>query len=183
MKSRVFLEGNTIYLRALEATDLTDTYLQWLNDPEVTEFNSHAVFPNTREKMLSYYASVQVPQHVVLAIIDTATETHIGNIALQHIHWINRSAEFAILLGDKRFWGKGVGTEAARLMFDYGFNRLNLHRIYCGTYAGNQGMISIAEKLRMRPEGKRVEAVFKNGRFMDVLEFGVLRAEYQPLKP
>lgn len=178
MEKVIFLEAEPVYLRILNETDLTDRYLQWLNDEEVSRFNSHAVFPNTPEKMRQFYDSINPQKQVVLAIIERTSDLHVGNVSLQAINWINRSAEFAILLGDKNFWGKGIGHAASQLIVKYGFERLNLHRIYCGTIAGNTGMEKLAQKLRMIEEGRRREAVYKNGTYHDVIEYGVLREEY-----
>lgn len=178
MEKAIFLEADLIYLRILTETDLTDRYLQWLNDEEVSRFNSHAVFPNTAEKMRQFYDSINPQKQVVLAIIEQDSDLHVGNVALQAINWINRNAEFAILLGDKNYWGKGIGTVAAQLIIRYGFERLNLHRIYCGTIAGNTGMEKMAKKLKMKEEGRRRDAVYKNGAYHDIIEYGVLRDEY-----
>jgi RimJ/RimL family protein N-acetyltransferase len=159
--------------------DLTSSYLQWLNDEEVCRSNSHAVFPNTEQKMRAYFDSLQSQQqHVVLAIVHAESGKHIGNISLQNINWISRNGEFAILLGDKEYWGSGYGEEAAQLIVDYGFSRLNLHRIYCGTFEDNEGMKKLAARLKMKQEGLRREAVYKNGSYHNVLEFGVLKSEY-----
>jgi RimJ/RimL family protein N-acetyltransferase len=179
MADVIFLKGERIHLRALEERDLTDYYLQWLNDEEVCRYNSHAVFPNSESKMSSFFASLQNQEkNIVLAIIHTPTGKHIGNVSLQNINWISRNAEFAILLGDKEFWGNGFGEEAAKLIVAYGFERLNLHRIYCGTLAGNQGMIKLAQKLKMTEEGRRKEAIFKLGKYIDIVEYGVLHKEF-----
>lgn len=179
MSDIIFLEGERVQLRPLTPNDLNPVYLQWLNDEEVSRYNSHATFPNTKEKMEAYYHSLQDNnRNVVLAIIDKATCRHIGNVALQQINWISKNAEFAILLGDKEFWGKGIGEEAAILIVDYGFKRLNLHRVYCGTLQGNEGMKKLAKKLCMKEEGLRREAIFKNGNYLDIIEFGVLKDEF-----
>jgi RimJ/RimL family protein N-acetyltransferase len=179
MSNIVFLKGQRIYLRALMEKDLTDAYLQWLNDEEVCAGNSHAIFPNTEYKMKAYFESLKNgAQQVVLAIIHTESEKHIGNVALQNINWISRSAEFAILLGNKDYWGGGFGTEAAKLIVEYGFRRLNLHRVYCGTIQGNKSMIKLASKLNMKEEGKRRDAIYKNGSYLDIIEYGVLQNEF-----
>lgn len=180
MSDIIFLESERIHLRPLTKVDLTTIYLQWLNDEEVTRFNSHATFPNTQEKMEAYYNSLQDNnKNVVLGIIDKTTNRHIGNVALQQINWVSKNAEFAILLGDKEFWGKGIGEEAAILIVAYGFQRLNLHRIYCGTIQGNEGMKKLAKKLYMTEEGIRREAIFKNGVYLDIIEYGVLKKEFK----
>jgi RimJ/RimL family protein N-acetyltransferase len=178
MDNIVFLKGERIHLRALMEKDLTSSYLQWLNDEEVCRNNSHAVFPNTEQRMKTFYNSIQNQLNVVLAIIHSDTDRHIGNVSLQNINWISRNAEFAILMGEKDFWGKGYGKEAARLIMQYGFERLNLHRIYCGTLNGNSGMIKLAASMGMIEEGRRREAIFKNGKYVDILEYGILYHEF-----
>jgi ribosomal-protein-alanine N-acetyltransferase len=179
MDKIVFLQSERIHLRALMEKDLNENYLQWLNDEEVCAFNSHAVFPNTEQKMGSYFESLKNQlNNIVLAIVDNNTGKHVGNVSLQNINWVSRNAEFAILLGDKEFWGKGYGEEAALLIVDYGFRRLNLHRIYCGTITGNKGMIKLAAKLKMKEEGLRRQAIYKNGQYLDIYEYGVLKEEY-----
>lgn len=176
----IFLQGESIYLRPLEESDLTMEYVSWLNDTEVCEFNSHAVFPYTKEKMNAYYQHLQQSQasNIVLAIIDNNNQTHIGNISLQGINWVDRNAEYAILLGNKTYWGKGVAAEASILMCEFGFSRLNLHRIYCGTSSKNIGMQKLATKMNMKQEGIRKEAIFKNGEYLDIIEYGVLKNDF-----
>ena len=175
----IFLKNDLVALRTLLPTDLTTDYLQWLNDQEASAQNSHAYFPYTPQQLESYYTAVQQSKNVlVLAIIVLETGKHIGNLSLQSINWINRSAEYAILIGDKNSWGKGYAYEASTLLIEHGFKNLNLHRIYCGTTAENFGMQKLASKLNMKEEGRRREAFFKDGKFQDILEYGVLRSEY-----
>lgn len=88
----------------------------------------------------------------------------------------NKSAEFAILLGDKEFWGKGLSKEAGKLLLQYGFDTLKLHRIYCGTSEANIPMQHLALSLGMELEGRRKEAMFKDGLFYDILEYGIVLA-------
>lgn len=177
--THVFLKGEQIYLRALEEKDLEGNYFQWLNDEEVCKFNSHALFPNTMTKMRDYFESTQQgSSQVVLAIVSIDGDKHLGNISLQGINWVDRTAEFAILLGERAFWGKGISSEAALLICDYGFKRLNLNRIYCGTSEENVGMQKLAVKLKMQKEGVRRKAIYKFGEYKDMWEYGVLRDEF-----
>jgi [ribosomal protein S5]-alanine N-acetyltransferase len=175
----IFLESNQLYLRALEERDLKNEYSQWLNDQEVVQFNSHGRFPTNERKLQDYLHFTQTTNNaLILAIIAKDTEMHIGNISLQNINWIDRNAEFAILLGNKKYWGKNIGEEAGKLIVQHGFFVLNLHRIYCGTSSENIGMQKLALKLQMQQEGLRKEAMFKNGKYVDILEYGVLKSNY-----
>ena len=179
MEKHVFLEGKLLYLRALEEKDLSGNYFQWLNDEEVCKYNSHANFPNTESSMRAFLDSQHLAKDkVVLAIIDTFKDQHIGNISLQNIDWISRSAEFAILLGEKDYWGKGYSFEAAAVLCEYGFTKLNLNRIHCGTSSENIGMQKLALKLGMKLEGERIEAMFKNGKYVNMLEYGLLKKNF-----
>ena len=172
----IFLKGNQFHLRTLTVSDAEGNYKKWLNDQEIVQFNSHGRFPMTTEKLIAYINSTSSSTNtIVLAIIDTNTNSHIGNISLQSINWIDRNAEIAFLLGEKSFWGKGIMNEAGSILLDHAFNVLNLHRVYCGTSEENIGMQKLAEKLGMVKEGKRKEAIFKNGNYYDIIEFGIVK--------
>ncbi|MDD1663878.1 MAG: GNAT family N-acetyltransferase [Methanomicrobiales archaeon] len=179
-ESLPFLTGPRLYLRPLELADCEGPYLDWFNDEEVCRGNRHHTFPYTPEKAREYVGMTRSStDELVLAIVDRKEETHIGNIALQQIHSIYRSAEFSIIIGDKGSWGKGYGTEAGRLLLDHGFFRLNLHRVACGTFETNTPMQHLALALGMREEGRRRQAAFVGGQYVDVIEYGVLRDEYE----
>lgn len=175
----VFLETERFALRPLEKQDVEGPYVTWLNDEEASRGNSHHVFPYTIDNAIQYIESTHgSKKDLVLAITVKESKKHIGNITLQGIHWINRTAEFAILIGEKDWWGKGVGKEAGLQIVRHGFETLGLNKIQCGTFESNEGMIRLAGALGMEPEGRRRQAVFKGGRFQDVLEFGVLKNEW-----
>lgn len=175
----VFIKGKSIYLRALKETDINGNYYFWLNDQEVVKYNSHGRFPETPEKLKEYVRSIDAStDKLVLAIIDVSSGKHIGNISLQRIQWVDSNAEIAFLLGETGFQGKGVMKEAGHLLLNHGFNTLNLHRIYCGTSSENIPMQKLAIKLGMQQEGIRKEAIFKNGRYFDMYEYGILRKNY-----
>lgn len=173
------MTGKRIVLRVLEERDVEGPYAAWLNDPEVCRFNSHARFPVGKQQLKRYVRGAKQSSSMqVFAIVTKRGATHIGNISLQHINYIDRNAEIAILIGDKRFWGKGIGLEAWKLMMNYGFRILNLHRLFCGCANKNLGMRRIAEKSGMKQEGRKREAFFKKGEHDDILEFGILEREY-----
>lgn len=174
-----FLTGKNIYLSPLNEAEVTDEYVSWLNDCEVCRDNSHAVFPNTKELTLQYVRSVASSgKEVVMAIKWKKNNRHIGNISLQKINWVNRSAELAIIIGDKNYWNKGVGTEAYELMIGYAFERLNLNRVSSGQTLRNKGMISVCRKCGMSEEGVSRETMFKEGEYLDTVAYAILAKDY-----
>jgi [ribosomal protein S5]-alanine N-acetyltransferase len=175
--THTFLEGSQLYLRGLEESDLNGPYFDWFNDAEVCRFNSHALFPNTTAAMKKYFEDTsRTRTEIVFAIVWKETEEHIGNVTLKNIDYQARSGELAIIIGNKHYWGKSVGKEAGRLLVDYAISRLNLRRIHCGTHADNLAMQRLALFLGMREEGRRKEAIFKNGAYADLIEYGMVVA-------
>lgn len=170
-----FIDGNSIYLRILEENDVNGPYSLWLNHPIITEFNSHGRFPISEKQLLDYVISKNNSStDLVLAVIAKDSNKHIGNIGLQNINWIDKNAEIAFLLGDLEYTGKGIMFQAGTLLINHGFKVLNLNRIYCGTSSKNIGMQKLAKKLNMDKEGVRKEAIYKNGEYIDIIEYGVL---------
>jgi len=179
METKPFLEGDLIALRPLTLADVEGPYVSWLNDPEVCAHNSHHVYPYTPAQAKGYIESVSRDEHnLVLAIVAKDSGKHIGNISLQKIDLIARNAEYAILVGDRDYWGKGVANEASRLILAHGFTALNLHRIHCGTSVENIAMQKLAGKLGFKEEGRRRDAHFKNGSYCDIVEYGILSTEF-----
>lgn len=176
-----FLIGERLYLRALAEADADGPYAGWFNDAETCRGNSHHVFPATHESVLDYIRTAsRTRESLILAIVRQEGHRHIGNIALQNIHPLHRTAELSLVLGDRAAWGQGFAREAAELILAHGFQALNLHRVGCGTFAGNEAMQKLAGRLGMREEGRRRAAVFKDGVRQDVIEYGLLRDEFAP---
>lgn len=174
-----FLIGKKIYLRGLEESDIEGNYFQWFNDSEITKFNSHGNFPNNKKKMLDYVQHIHTSRNdLVLGIFDIENDFHIGNISLQSIDWFYHSAEYAIIVGEKSYWGKGIAREASDLLIDHGFIQLNLNRIHCGTSEDNTGMQKLALYMGMTQEGVLRQAMYKNGSFKNIYLYSILKEEY-----
>lgn len=175
-----FIEGTTFTLRPLGLDDVKQGYVDWFNDSEVCKYNSHHVFPYTLEAAKQYVTGIQMSSSdIVLAIIAKDSGAHIGNISLQKINFISRNAEYAVILGERAYWGKGIAKEASKLILKHGFDTLNLHRIHCGTSALNEPMQKLAGALGFVQEGVRREAMFKNGQFVDIFEYGLLKKDFK----
>lgn len=177
-----FLMGKKVTLRPLREEDAAGGYPSWLNNAVVCAGNSHHVYPYTERQALEFIRSLPNKRDMlVLAIVDETSGRHVGNISLQGINFVNRSAELAILLGERNCWGKGLGTEACALLVQHGFETLNLRRIELGTPETNIGMQKIALALGMKHEGTKRSAFFKAGKYLDVFLYGILRDDAHTL--
>ena len=163
-------------LSIIDGFDFEDeNYMQWFNNPYVCRFNSHHTIPVTNMK-------TKRKPDILLGIEyrepGTLSYKWIGNVALDKIDYINSNAELSIIIGETGLYSKGIGSKVCKTMVEHGFNSLNLHKIYLGTSIDNIGMRNIATKLLFKIEGERTDAMFKNGRYVDVIEYGLLRSEY-----
>jgi len=179
LSSGEFIAGSQVYLRAFRAEDLTERYLGWLNDPEATRYMESGIFPSTMRDLESFYQRIAVSRSdVLMAVIDKGSGEHIGNMKLGPIQWVHRSAIFGIMIGEKRFRGRGVGREATRLMVEYGFDRLT-NRIDLGVFAEHEAGVRCYQKLGFKVEGRLRQDLFQDGEYKDRLWMGLLRSEYE----
>jgi ribosomal-protein-alanine N-acetyltransferase len=84
---------------------------------------------------------------------------------------------------DPRHWGQGYASEAARAVLDFGFESLQVHRVWASCVADNLGSIRVLTRLGMRQEGRLREAEFFKGRYWDTLIFGILEREWRAGSP
>lgn len=177
------LYGPRIRLRAPEREDIP-AFLRWVNDPEVCEFLEHYTVFN-REMEEAWYDSVvkgpaiELPRVIDVKIPENQTWFPIGNTAFMDFHQVNRSAEIGIMIGEKDYWDQGYGTEALRLMCDYGFNTLNMHRIYLRVFQGHDRGSKAYQKVGFVYEGTMRQARYHAGRYWDVDFMSIIRTDWK----
>ena len=175
-----FIIGENVYFRCIDESDVESPYLDWLNDEEVTRFlTTVGHFPVTKEYLLHYIQSMaQSDQDILFAIHDVKTNEFIGTSHFGPVNWLHRTGTFGIMIGNKEFWGKGYGTEVFFHMTDYGFRRLNLHKISVGAVSEQVTAIKYMNELGYTQEGTLREEFFYNGKYIDGLKFGLLEREF-----
>jgi RimJ/RimL family protein N-acetyltransferase len=135
------------------------------------------------EKFIEELGTTRARSDIILVIeaIEGDSTKPIGNCGLHGIDPKDRSAVFGIAIGEKDYWSRGYGAEAARLLINYGFQQLNLHRISSGAFAFNERSLKLHKKVGFREEGRMRQATFKNGQYHDHVMFGILREEWRGL--
>lgn len=77
------------------------------------------------------------------------------------------------------YWGHGYATEATKAIVAFGFEQLNLDRIFAAYISGNRASGRVMEKVGMTYEGTQRQHVLKWGERFDLILYGMLRSEYQ----
>ena len=177
-KVKPFIEGDKIYLREVRLSDVNERYYFWMNDPDVVDFLEVRFFPNSEEHIASYVKTMgEDPDSLFMAIILKERDEHLGNIKIGPINWIHRFADLSLFIGEKKYWGKGLASEAIRLAVDHAFNTLNLHKVTAGVYAENIGSLRAFKKAKFLKEGLRKCHRFYRGRYVDEVCLGIVRPE------
>ena len=172
----VFLSGKEINLRPLSKNDL-GKILRWINDPEVTQYLS-VYLPMSEIEELNWVENLskRKPNDIVLGI-ETVDTNLIGSVGLHGIDWKDRTGTLGISIGEKKYWGKGCGTETVSLILGYAFKTLNLRKICLSVFAHNKRAIKCYKGCGFNVEGCRKRQVFKNGRYVDEIIMAVFRNE------
>ena len=162
------LVGERIYLSPRNVEDV-EKFTEWMNDFEITDYTgrSHQTMTLQNEKT---YLEKEQDNKSVFAIIDLQTDEIIGIVGLHDINNINRTATLGIFIGNKDYRSKGYGTEAIKLILDFGFNYLNLNNIDLALMEFN--------KSGFKEIGRRRKCKFINGRYYDSILMDILSEEF-----
>ena len=135
----------SVYIRPLVLADAQISCV-WRNDPEVwayTKFRPNCyITPEIETEWLR--GTLNKPDQSRFAICLQELDTYIGNVQLLDI--TNRSAELHLFIGNKLYWGKGIGYQATRLILRYAFFERHLEEVYLIVHPENIAAISLYEK-------------------------------------
>jgi len=173
------LTGEKTVLRPFTASD-ADGMWQLVQDPVVR----FAFEPSTElapERLRSWYATrADRPDRLDLAVTGPATGELLGEVVLHEWDPTARSCSFRTLIGP-RGRGRGVGTEATRLIIGHAFGQLGLHRIQLEVYGHNHRALRVYEKVGFVVEGVRREARLGDGEWVDEVLMAILDHEWAAL--
>lgn len=177
-----FIQGSRVYLRGLEREDFR-SMSEWVNDADVTRLLFMGLFPANLEALIAQWERDRSnPEEVTFAVCDKDSNRFVGTTGLYRIHWVMRTGEFRVFLGDKRAWNRGLGTECAKLMVVYGFEKLNLHKVWLGVNADNVGGVKAYQKAGFVHEGVLRQEQYRNFRYYDAIRMSLLRSEYEEIR-
>lgn len=142
---KIKIVSDRIFLKTLQEKNATKDYCGWLNDPEVNQYLGTRKI--TVDELKEYIKEKNKnPNCLFLGIFFKGHQKHIGNVKLEPIDFKNLKATIGILIGDKNYWGRGIGTEVTELLVDYAFQKLNLKEINLGVISKNKAARRIYEK-------------------------------------
>lgn len=113
-------------LRSLKFEDIS-YMMEFINDDEISSSFKFTRYPFSEDGFKSFIQNSLSDKNNIHYAIEE--KEYSGTISLKNINTVDRTAEYAIILR-KKFWGTGIAKDATEKIIDYGFNTLNLKKIY-----------------------------------------------------
>jgi RimJ/RimL family protein N-acetyltransferase len=175
------IEGKRTGLRAVEREDLK-LLRDWRNNEQ---FRRH--FREVRELSMFHQerwieALINRPNDYMFIIVDLATNEAIGAAGILYINNVLRSGDFSFYIGKENVYidQEGIALDAAQTLIRYGFDTLNLHKIWMELYEYDQKKMDFFTKeLDFKVDGKLRDNCFDGGKYYDSYMLSLLEDEYR----
>lgn len=159
-------------IRKLKSEDVSDNYVRWMNDVEITEFLESNACDHTLESIRAYVAKIPVQDHLLGIFYESK---HIGNVKISNINARHKFAQIGLIIGEKNLHGQGLGTKVIKLATEYGLKDLHLNKLVAGIYENNKASYKAFIKAGYREVGRHLSHRFYRGNYIDeiVVEKGL----------
>jgi RimJ/RimL family protein N-acetyltransferase len=179
-KGDIIREGILVRLRRHTVRN-RPAFQRWYADHDIARLLRHDLRPLTPVQSLVYFDTVILPSSargLSCAIHDLATDELIGTTGLTDIDQRARSCYFRILIGESRFWNRGYGTEATRLMMQEAFERHGLDSVKLEVFDYNHRAIAAYRRVGFEVIGEHTEWPEIGGPDLHVLEMRLSRTDF-----
>ncbi len=156
--------GDKFYLKRLRVEDISDTYLNWLNDPEVIRFVQVRFKRRDRKSVEAFVADFDHIDNFIFAIHAAGNDDYIGNVTLR-ADPVHLFANMGYLIGDKDYWGSGAALETCRLIADFAFFERGLRKIIDCTTENHIASNFNFRRLGFSYEGKIPDLYWSEGEY------------------
>lgn len=170
VQNNFYIKGNKTLLSPFLATDISDIYISWLNDPFVMRFSNQRFITHSMQSCLRYQTSFNETDNLFMGIRSLSDKKLIGTLTA-YISRNHGTADLGIMIGDHSVWGSGYGLDAWSTMIDWLLRRAGIRKLTAGTLACNLGMIMLMERSGMILEGVRKSQELIEGQPFDMLYY------------
>ena len=174
------LAGKKIKIRKHKLSDANDIYKN-IKDKEITKWTCSIPYPYPRNEAVRFirraHHGIKNRKSYDFAITLLDTGKIVGGISFRKIDWENKNAEIGYWIG-KKYWGRGLATEAVKLALKFSFENLKLHRIWAYVFEENIFSIKILKKCKFKLEGKTIKSSFRYARWHNDFMYAILKSDF-----
>jgi ribosomal-protein-alanine N-acetyltransferase len=177
---QVHLLTKRYLLRTLEPADASDTWLNWLRDPEVMSSLNQLPSVITHEGLQDFIATFDHQKRYLFGVFDIMTEVHVGIHEIE-INERHRRATFTVVIGDKSHWGRDIVLETRACLLSFFFEQRGIEKAIGKPFVRNFPMI-----YNYVAQGWQFEGILRGqcrsafgGQRVDQYQFGLLRSEWR----
>ena len=175
------LEGEKVRLTALHKTDLPQ-FVEWFANIEFRRNLGGIAMPFRPEDEDAWFEAQRKAEDTCnFAIRLLEGNRLIGSCGVFNVHWLARNCMVGIGVGDPAYWGKGYGTDAMRVLLKFAFMEMDMHRVGLEVFSYNLRAKKSYLKIGFRQECVSREAIWRDGRYYDAIQMGILRREWETL--
>ena len=172
----LLIRGERVGLRPLVPEDATARYLKWMHDPEVVRYLEARFASHSIESLRAFISDQSARDDtLLLAIIAVDDDAlHVGNIKVGPRDPHHGTADLGLLIGERRWWGKGLGSEAIALATRLAAKRLAARKLTASCYSDNRASARAFLRAGWNPEGRRPAQFVGEDGVQDQLMFGIV---------
>ena len=160
-------------IRTLKLDDVSEDYVSWFNDKDVIRYSDNQYKVFSLDGQRDYVKNCLNDKNILLFGIFVDNK-HIGNIILNGIISVHKRAEVSYVIGNKYYWGKGIGKSAVAKVISLAKNDLKLNKLFAGVAKNNFVSRKILENNGFILEGIRKNHLFYNKIFEDQYDYGLV---------
>ena len=164
------LLGHRISLRRFGVTDITNAYLDWLNDPIVMRFSNQRFVRHSKASAKKYLAGFEGSSNLFLSVRRRDNDAALGTMTA-YISVPHGTVDLGIMIGDRTVWGRGYGQEAWLTLVEWFAAAGEIRKITAGTLACHHAMIQLTQRSGMLHEATRVRQEIVEGEAQDILYY------------
>ena len=160
-------------IRILKPSDVSESYVEWFSNKEIVRYSDNQYRSFSIKGQRLYVENCLKNKEIRLYGI-FIEEIHIGNIVLNGIGSIHKRAEITYVIGEQKYWGKGITTKAISTIINISRAEYNLNKLFAGIAEKNIGSKKVLEKNGFNLEGIRKKHLYYNNDFQDQLDYGLI---------
>jgi len=178
------IDSERLTIRKFEYSDAEDMLEFWISDPEVQLLYCEPTYTTKKaveELLTTYISSYEKKDYYRWAIIEKESCYCIGQIAYFLVDTENHFGEIEYAIS-RKFQNKGYGTEAVQGILEYGFNKINFHKVQVCHNENNPVSRALIKKCKFSYDGNLRDYFFMDGEYVDRFYYSMLKEEYETLQ-